>query len=76
MVESTQNIQREAKTEKNNLRFNRERCTICGSLLLRLNRSRHWKTKKHKDANYVQHELFELLPIKKTEKLTHDQLML
>jgi hypothetical protein len=53
--------QTEAKSEKKTTRFRRERCTVCGSLVLRLNRSRHCKTKKHLDANYVQHELFELL---------------
>ena len=51
---TTENIK-----QKSHIRYRKERCPVCGSLLLRLNKSRHQKTKKHKEANYIWHEQFE-----------------
>ena len=54
--------QEEAKTEhtqKINLRYCVEHCTMCGSIILRLNKSRHNKTKKHLDAKYLRHDMME-----------------
>ena len=42
------------------VRYNIEQCKICGSYHLRLNKSRHNRTRKHKDANYLWHEMFEI----------------
>ena len=55
---------------KKNIRFRTERCQVCGSLVMRLNRSRHCKTRKHKDANYVMHEQFWMQPAKKQSQET------
>ena len=41
------------------IRYNIEQCKICGSYHLRLNKSRHDRTRKHKDANYLWHEMLE-----------------
>ena len=54
--------QDEAKTEKNKkirLRYYVEQCKICGSNIMRLNKSRHNKTKKHLDATYLWHDMME-----------------
>ena len=54
--------QEEAKTEntkKISLRYCVEQCKICGSNILRLNKSRHNKTKKHLDAKYLWHDMKE-----------------
>ena len=41
------------------IRYNVEQCKICGSNPLRLNKSRHDRTRNHKDANYLWHEMLE-----------------
>ena len=41
------------------IRYNVKQCKICGSNHLRLNKSRHDRTSKHRDANYLWHEMLE-----------------
>ena len=54
--------QEEAKTEqtkKISLRYCVEQCKILGSRIVRLNRARHNKTKKHLDAKYLWFDMCE-----------------
>ena len=46
--------------KKISLRYCTEQCNICGSRLLRLNKSRHNRTKKHMDAKYLWHDMLEI----------------
>jgi len=58
----TEVCQEEAKTEnakKISLRYCVEQCKICGSRIVRMNKSRHNKTKKHLDAKYLWFEMYE-----------------
>ena len=41
------------------MRYNVEQCKICGCNHLRLNMSRHDRSRKHRDANYLWHEMLE-----------------
>ena len=41
------------------LRYKAEQCQTCGSKIVRVNRSRHRRSRKHKDAEYLWHEMLE-----------------
>ena len=55
--------QTEDKTETpkktGNMRFKAEQCKTCGSKIVYVNRSRHRRSRKHKDAEYLWHEMLE-----------------
>ena len=54
--------QEEAETEKAkkiSLRYCVEQCKICGSNILRLNKSRRNETQKQIDAKYLWHDMME-----------------
>jgi len=36
------------------------KCDVCGASITWFNRARHLKTKKHKDASYVNHTKLEI----------------
>ena len=46
--------------KEQSIRYKIEQCKICGSYHLRLNKSRHDRTRKHKDANYLWHEMLDI----------------
>ena len=39
----------------------KKRCEICGSCILKINKARHGRSKKHKDAAYLWHDCFETI---------------
>jgi len=59
MTESFQEEEKNDKRKASYIRYQIMQCNVCGSFLLRMNKSRHERTKKHKDANYLWHEMLE-----------------
>ena len=59
MTESFQEEDKNDKREASSIRYQIMQCYVCGSVLLRMNKSRHERTKKHRDANYLWHEMLE-----------------
>ena len=41
------------------LRYKAEQCKTCGSKIVYVNRSRHRRSRKHKDAEYLWHKMLE-----------------
>jgi DNA-directed RNA polymerase subunit RPC12/RpoP len=39
-------------------------CPVCGSKILKMNKPRHERTKKHKDAQYILHDRLEFVEFK------------
>ena len=37
----------------------KKRCEVCGSYYLKLNKARHERSRKHKDAHYLWYDCFE-----------------
>ena len=60
MTEVSQEEDKKENIKKISLRYRIEMCKICGSRLLRLNKSRHNRTKKHMDAKYLWHDMLEI----------------
>ena len=50
-------IETPKKTGK--MRFKAEQCKTCGSKIVYVNRSRHRRSRKHKDAEYLWHDMLE-----------------
>ena len=48
------------KTKKMSLRKCIEQCKICGSRFLRLNKSRHNRTKTHLDAKHIWFDMYAI----------------
>jgi response regulator RpfG family c-di-GMP phosphodiesterase len=42
----------------------KELCNVCGSRYHPSGRARHLRTKKHKDADYINNKIFEIKKIK------------
>ena len=42
----------------------KELCNVCGSSYHPSGRARHLRTKKHKDADYINNKIFEIKKIK------------
>ena len=40
-------------------RYKVEQCKTCGSKIVYVNRSRHRRSRKHKDAEYLWHDMLE-----------------
>ena len=63
MMISPEVCQTEDKTETpkktDKIRFKAEQCQTCGSKIVYVNRSRHRRSRKHKDAEYLWHEMLE-----------------
>ena len=59
MMEVCQEEAKTEKTKKVSLRYCVEQFKFCGSRIVRLNRARHNKTKKHLDANYLWLDMYE-----------------
>ena len=63
MMISPEVCQTEDKTETPKktakIRFKAEQCKTCGSKIVYVNRSRHRRSRKHKDAEYLWHEMLE-----------------
>ena len=49
----------ETPKKKTKIRFKAEQCKTCGSKIVYVNRSRHRRSRKHKDAEYLWHEMLE-----------------
>ena len=60
MTEVSQEEDRKENIKKISLSCCTEQCNICGSKLLRLNKSRHNRTNKHMDAKYLWHDMLEM----------------
>ena len=60
MTESFQEEDKNDKRKASSIRYQIMQCNVCGSFLLRMNKSRHERTKEHKDANYLWHEILEI----------------
>jgi RNase P subunit RPR2 len=46
---------------KHHKKYKRKKCNICGSLIYIANEASHRRSKKHKDALYIQYEMFEMI---------------
>ena len=42
-------------------RYKVEQCKTCGSKIVYVNRSRHRRSRKHKDAEYLWHDMLEAI---------------
>ena len=59
MTEVSQEEDKQENIKMISLRYCTDECNICGSRLLRLNKSRRNRTKKHVDAKYLWHGMLE-----------------
>ncbi len=50
----------EKDRKKTGVNFKKEQCPVCGSTILHMNKKRHERTRKHKEAQYLWHEQFEM----------------
>ena len=61
----------EHKTETPKGKINKvEQCKTCGSNLMRMNKARHSKFKKHVDALYVRHDMYLVGDVKEEDSQT------
>ena len=63
MMISPEVCQTEDKTEtpkkEHKTRYQVEQCKTCGSKIVHVNKSRHRRSRKHRDAEYLWHEMLE-----------------
>jgi RNase P subunit RPR2 len=55
------NDENQKTQDKTPKKYKRKKCNICGSLIYIANEASHRRSKKHKDALYIQYEMFEMI---------------
>ena len=59
ILQRHEKLSREKSTKQLPWNRQRRRCEVCGSYYLKLNKARHERSRKHKDAHYLWYDCFE-----------------
>ena len=60
ILRHNEKLSREKSTKRVPWTRQKKRCEVCGSYYLKLNKARHERSKKHKEAHYLWFDCFEV----------------
>jgi hypothetical protein len=59
ILQRHEKLSREKLSKKLPWNRQKKRCEVCGNYYLKLNKARHERSRKHKDAQYLWYDCFE-----------------